>query len=36
MREMVSMLDKNLKYEHHEIKDNEIHIYVKSKQKTKE
>jgi len=33
MKEIIKMLDKKLKYERHEINDNEIHIQVKSKRK---
>jgi len=34
MKEIIRMLDKNLKYEGYKIKDDEIHIQVKSKKKT--
>lgn len=33
MKELIRLLDKNLPYERHEIKDDEIHIRVKSKRK---
>jgi transposase len=33
MKEMIKLLDKNLKYENHEIINAEIHIWVKSRQK---
>ena len=33
MKDMIKLLDKNLKYENHEIIDGEIHIWVKSRQK---
>jgi transposase len=33
MKEMISLLDKSLKYEKHDIIDAEIHIWVKSRQK---
>lgn len=36
MRDMIKLLDKNLKYERHEIIDDEIHIWVKSKRKVLE
>ena len=33
MKELVKLLDKQLKYEEHEIKGNEIHIWVTSRRK---